>query len=335
LRAFPAVLAIAACGGHPLPPTAAPPAISITIVVSEVGSLGAKLVVLDEHGDRRGDLLAPADVKVTDKSPAISPDGQQIVFESSRGGGTSLWIAPLSYDAVPVQLTSGATDAHPVWTPDGKAIVFDRATGAHVDLYRLTLADHHLEQLTSAPGDEVTPAVAADGTIYYCARSEHEAHLERRTPDGTVTRLTAGPADTAPALSPDGNWLAFSRPVEHHGTLDGELWLYELASGRAAPLVDVPVADESGPVWSPDGAYVFATSAVRSVESGATLFSSVIEVDLATRHARILQDRSGYIPRLTPAIAPHVLDRAALASDPEYVPALARIVSKAIAEQQR
>lgn len=323
---------IAACGGHALPPPAAPPA--ITIVVSEVGALGAKLVVLDEHGDRLGDLLQPAD-QVADKSPAISPDGRQIVFESNRGGGTSLWIAPLAYDAAPTRLTSGATDAHPVWTPDGKAIVFERAIGTHFDLYRLTLADHRIEQLTSAPDDEVTPAVAADGTIYYCSKTDREAHLERRTPDGTVTRLTAGPADTAPALSPDGNWLAFSRPVEHHGTLDGELWLYELASGQAAPLVDVPVADESGPVWSPDGAYLFATSVVRSVESGATLFSNVIEVDLATRHARILQDRSGYIPRLTPAIAPGVLDRAVLAADPEYVPALARIVSKAVAEQQQ
>ena len=297
--------------------------------------LGAKLVVLDEHGDRRGDLLAAPEGKVADKSPAISPDGTQVVFESSRGGGTSLWIAPLQYDAVPSQLTRGAIDAHPVWTPDGKAIVFERAVAQHFDLYRLTLADRRLEQLTSAPDDEVTPAIAADGTIYYCSKTDHEAHLERRTPDGTVTHLTEGPGDTAPALSPDGNWLAFSRPVDHHGTLDGELWLYELASGRTARLADVPVADESGPVWSPDGAYLFATSVVRSVESGATLFSSVIAIDLATHHVRILEDRSGYIPRLTPAIAPRPLDRAALAADPEYVPALARIVSKAVAEQQQ
>jgi Tol biopolymer transport system component len=305
-------------------------------VVSEIGALGARLVVLDEDGDRQAALLRSAAGRVRDTNPAISPDGTSIVFESSRDrddGKTSLWIAPLALDAVPTRLTTGALDREPVWAPDGRSIVFARAVAEHFDLYRLALADHRLEQLTSAGGDEITPSVASDGTIVYCAITGEGAHLEQRAPDGSVKQLTRGPADAAPAISPDGRWIALSRPIMHHGMPDGDLWLMPRDGGTPTPLVELPISDESGPVWSADGRYVLATSAVRSVADGHVIVSSVIAVDLATRHARILQDRSGYIPRLTPALAPRPLERTVLAGDPEYVPVLVRLLAKAMAAQ--
>ena len=314
-------------------------------MVSEVGALGARLVVVDAHGDRQAELLRSPSERVRDTNPAIAPDGKTIVFESSRDrddGKTSLWIAPLALDAVPVRLTTGAVDRQPAWSSDGRSIVFARALADHFDLYRLTLADRRLEPLTSAPGDEVTPSVASDGTIYYCAiggaEAQTEAHIERLAPDGTSARVTSGPADTAPAVSPDGKWIALSRPIVHAGTPDGDLWLMPRDGDAVTPLVELPISDESGPVWSADGRYVFATSAVRSLADGRVLASSVIAVDVATRHARILQDRSGYIARLTPAIVPRPFnrdERTALAGDPEYVPTLARMLAKAIAAQSQ
>lgn len=306
-------------------------------MVSEVGALGARLVVVDAHGDRQAELLRAPTGRVRDTNPAISPDGKTIVFESSRDrddGQTSLWIAPLVLDAVPVRLTTGALDRQPAWAPDGRSIVFSRNVAGHFNLYRLTLADRHLDQLTSGDFDEVTPSVAPDGTIYYCAIDGGEARILRLDLDGTSGGVTGGPADTAPAVSPDGNWIVLSRPIVHGGTADADLWLMPRVGDSLSPLVELPISDESGPVWSADGRYVFATSAVRSIVDGRVLASSVIAVDLATHHARILQDHSGYIPRLTPAIVPRAFDRmesAALASDPEYVPALARLLAKAIA----
>jgi hypothetical protein len=50
--------------------------------------------------------------------------------------------------------------------------------------------------------------------------------------------------------------------------------------------------------------------------------------------ARLLQDRAGAIARLTPAVTRVPLDARALASDPEYLPELARIVAKAMAAQK-
>jgi len=335
-----------ACGSRPV---AEPrPAKRIAIIAAERGPQGARLVVLDERGDRQFDLIREADSLVRDTHPVVSPDGQWIVFASSRGrklDETSLWIAKLGPGAEPERLTSGpAIDSHPVWTRDGTAIVFaSTRDGGDFDLFRLAIAQGHargeLEQLTHGKGHEVTPAVAADGSIVYASITPQpdgqvESHLELRGIDGSISQLTTGPADTSPALSPDDRTLAFARPVAHNGAPDAELWSMPLR-GEPTPLVDLPLTDESGPVWSPDGRFVFATSVLRGA-AGNPVFSSVIVIDTRERplKARLLQDRVGAIARLTPAVTRVPLDARAIASDPEYLPELARIMAEAMAAQK-
>ena len=338
------VLLIAAACGAP-PPAAPRPVDRIAIIVAEHAGSGARLVALDEHGDRQLDVVEPAVDSAHDTHPAVSPDGKWLAFESSRGrpfDQTSLWIAPLVHDAVPVQLTHDSIDAFPVWSPDGRSIIYASApVQGSFDLYRLAIehgrAASAPERLTSAPGNEISPSVASDGTIVYDSvvtgtDGRVDSHLEARAPDGAVRALTAGPADTTPALSPDGKAIAFSRPVVHNGEPDGELWLMSLVDDRVRPLIDLPLTDEAGPVWSPDGRFVFATSVLRD-SAGKVLFSSVIVIDERARHpvARILEDRVGAIARLTPAITRTPLDASALAADPEYLPELRRIVAAALA----
>ncbi|HWO18535.1 MAG TPA: hypothetical protein VNO30_07150 [Kofleriaceae bacterium] len=344
---------VAGCGARPPPE---PPAAGardaerIAIVASERGPSGARLVAIDEQGDRRFELVAPVAAGVVrDMNPAISPDGRWLAFVSTRGrtlDATSLWLAPLRPEATPVRLTEGAwIDSHPAWTRDGRALVFaSTRDGGDFDLWRLPLADGRAagpaEQLTTAPSHEVTPAVAADGAIVYAAvtpmgGAEVLSRLEERAPDGTIRALTEGPADTSPALSPDGTSIAFARPAVHDGVPHSELWRVARGGGAATLLVGLPLTDESGPVWSRDGRFVFATSVLRGA-GGRPLFSSVVHVDLqeVPAKARILRDRAGAIARFTPAVAAARLDAPALHGDPEYLPELARIMADAIAKAQ-
>jgi hypothetical protein len=346
------LLAASACGSRTVvaPAQAAPP---ITIIVSERGADGTRLVVIDAHGDRQLDLLEPAESTARDSHPAVSPDGHWLVFASSRDRAlaeTSLWIAPLRTGATPVRITDGPSiESHPVWTADGTSVVFaSTRVGGDFDLYSQRIVDGRARgapiALTSGPGYEVTPATMRDGTVVYAAISETpsetgttvESHLEARAPDGSITHVTEGPADASPALSPDERTLVFARPVQHDAGLDAELWSMPAANpAAAAPLIDLPLTDESGPVWSPDGRYVFATSVLRGAE-GNPVFSSVIVIDTRERpmRARMLADRIGAIPRLTPALTRAPLDVSALAANPEYLPELRRIMAGAIAKQK-
>ena len=320
----------------------------IPIVAAERGTHGARLVSIDEHGDRQFELVAPATGVVRDTNPAVSPDGRWIVFASSRGRAldqTSLWIAGIGVEVAPRRLTDGAAiDAHPTWLPDGSAIVFASTRDrGDFDLWRLAVqggVPGQLTQLTHAPGHEVTPTVTGDGTIIYAsvtpdaARREIETHLEELAPDGTIRRLTSGPADSSPAVSPDGARLVFARPKLRDRKLDAELWLLVRRSGAIAPLVDLPLTDEGGPVWSRDGRFVFATSVLRGAD-GRVVFSSIIHVDTREPRpiARILEDRVGAIVRMTPTTTTDTLDAAALDGNPEYLPELARIMSRVIEGQ--
>jgi TolB protein len=293
-----------------------------------------RLVALDEHGDRQAELLAEGSGTLRDSDPAISPDGRWLAFESTRDGALAVWIAPLEPEATPHRLTHDkATERHPAWTSDGH-VVFESDREGTFDLYRVKPGGTP-ERLTSGEGNKITPSVARDGTIYYTAIGASESHLEARAPDGTITKITAGPADSSPAVSPDGATIVFARPVEHHGALDSDLWVLPKGGDTIEQLVDIPLADEGGPVWSPDGRFVLATSALRS-STGAPLFASVIAIDMRAtpKVARILADRGGTLTRITPAVAPGPLDGTALASDPEYLPELARIIAAAIAQKQ-
>jgi Tol biopolymer transport system component len=338
-----------ACGTRPVAEPKQPPAPRIAIVAAERGPQGARLVVIDERGDRQFELVREADSLARDSHPVISPDGKWVVFASSRGrqlAETNLWIAPLVPRAQPTQLTRGpAIDSHPTWTRDGSGIVFaSTRDGGDFDLFRLAL-DHgrprgEAVQLTSGPGHEVTPTIALDGTIVYgaitpLADGQVESHLEERAPDGTIKQLTDGPADTSPALSPDDRSLVFARPKQHDAGIDAELWMMPVRGKIATQLVDLPMTDESGAVWSPDGRFLFATSVLRGA-SGNAVFSSVIVIDTHEKpmKARLLQDRVGAIARFTPAVTRVPLDASALAADPEYLPELARIMAAAMAAQK-
>ncbi len=204
------------------------------------------LIAIDEAGDRRLELVQPVPEIERDTNPAISPDGRWVVFARGRGAAideTRLWIAPLAPEAVAVPLTSSpGIETNPTWTRDGRAIVFaSTGSGAQYDLYEQGVADGRARgvptRLTDSPAHEVTPTVAADGTIIYAALSASDgaidSHLEARAPDGTITRLTDGPLDAAPALSPDGATIVFARPTIHGTLSDADLFVMPRTGGAA------------------------------------------------------------------------------------------------------
>jgi dipeptidyl aminopeptidase/acylaminoacyl peptidase len=83
------------------------------------------------------------------------------------------------------------------------------------------------------------------------------------TSSGESHQMTAGPRDSSPRWSPDGQYLCFSRAPENNGRVDPpQLFMLSMQGGEAFQFTSVP-RGAGNPQWSPDGKMI-------SFSNGAT-----------------------------------------------------------------
>jgi Tol biopolymer transport system component len=103
-----------------------------------------------------------------DSQPAWSPSGTRIAFTSARGGGSHLW-AMNADGSGQVQISLGA-DSKPAWSPDGAKIAFVRR-GTTDDLWVMDAGGANAHALVATPADEYDPTWSPDGTTIVFSRA--------------------------------------------------------------------------------------------------------------------------------------------------------------------
>jgi Tol biopolymer transport system component len=348
-------LLVAACAGPPSPRSDLDEAVFRSpLVATERGQRGGYLVFVDTDGTRTADLTRRAgDEVVLDRSPAFSPDGRWIAFASTRDRAnlaeTSLWLVAAQPGAEPRRLTSGAAvDRDPAWDPDGRGLVFASSRRGTFDLYSLELheapdgslvAAAEPKTLTSTPTHALAPAISPDGSRVAFTSLDEDAEsmslwLVSRA-GGEIAQLSTGPRDMTPAWSPAGDRIAFAAPAP--GRLDADLFLLDPSGGERERVADEPLADQTGPVFSSDGRYLFATSVYRSVATGEPILSSVVVVDLEDpeRVVRALHDPVAVESRVGVTVGPEPLDAEALSRNEPYAEALRDAVFRELRREKR
>ncbi len=195
--------------------------------------------------------------------PALSPDGKALAV-SMRDGPTHIWIRRA--DGTRQKLTQeGTVNWRPSWSPDGKSIVFisnKRGPGSQdaYDAYRMPVDGSAPPQLlvrhifglweTELSHDGqwlVVRADEADGSANIYGR-----HLAG---DTTLVPLVVDPSvSMQAALSPDGQWLAYSA----NPTGQMEVYVAPFPSMKSTRLVSTGGGSE--PRWAHSGKELFFKS---------------------------------------------------------------------------
>jgi Tol biopolymer transport system component len=194
--------------------------------------------------------------------PAWSPDGNWIVYERQPGTQASAAALVLvSADGKRTfELTDGShRDMSPAWA-NNSSIVFASDRGGAINLWQVNVdfdeqrARSEAAQITLGAGEDIDPAIAADGTLAY-ATLRHLQNLWSVGVDPVTLEFADNPErimsaswnDLAPATAPDKSALVFSS--DRDGKFD--IWLLPQSSDLPVQLTDLAGQDLQA-VWSPD-----------------------------------------------------------------------------------
>jgi len=214
-----------------------------------------------------------------DMSPRWSPDGNAIVFESTRSGSGQIWVVDPN-GGEPVQLTSISTGAsNPIWSPDLRSIAF--VSAVYPEFSEKPFAESDILNKEKDEAIEKNPVKAKVFTkLFYRHWVEyvddkrqhlfvgsfklaggkpllegiHDATPGDRDAYPTSTTFSSGDDFT---FTPDGKHLVFTAVPEKNEAWSTNYDLCRVSIANTSTkwetlTKDNPAAD-SGPKFSPDG----------------------------------------------------------------------------------
>ncbi len=230
------------------------------VVYGGVDSSGRHHVYLQSVGGQNPIDLT-RDSGADDDEPAFSPDGERIVFRSSRDGG-GLFVMGRTGEAVRRLTRAGF---NPAWSPAGTEVLYasenmqlqPQNSQGRSEIWIATIATGETRRLVSADG--VLPTWSPHNRrIAYTARLGETTQARLATVPvggGPSVALTNGPArDWNPIWSPDGTFVYFAS--DRGGSMN--LWRIAIdemsgaAQGQPEPLT-TPATYFGHPTFSADG----------------------------------------------------------------------------------
>jgi dipeptidyl aminopeptidase/acylaminoacyl peptidase len=236
-------------------------AFTVSVYDAEEDKSNADVWVVPAAGGTARRLTAN---KASDSSPVWSPDGTRLAFVSKRDADKAAQIYVMPVDGGEAERVTdmpiGVSD--PRWLPDGKGIVFV----SHVIAGKESPEDTK-KALEAREKNKVKARVTENRLYRFWDRwltDDEFPHLftvdlaSRKVVDllpGSKRLFGLQSGSGSFDVSPDGKWIAFSAQAEAepYRTLNYDVFLLPVSGGAPRNLTADNPADDSSPVFSPDG----------------------------------------------------------------------------------
>jgi hypothetical protein len=190
----------------------------------------------------------------TEQSPAWSPDGGRIAYESEPSGGRwRVWVMNADGSGQTQISPAGSDlvdDMDPAWSPDGTEIAFASTRAGTWNLWVMNADGSGLRQVSGVFADD--PAWSPDGHRLAYVGSDGVGVVGV---DGSNPHLVSAPGAFAsgPSWSPDGSEIVFAR--NNAQGYPGELYIAN-ADGSGERQLTSGGVENAGASWSPDGTQI-------------------------------------------------------------------------------
>jgi serine/threonine-protein kinase len=238
--------------------------ISGSLVYVQSGAISRRRLMLVS---RSGQASALVTEQKGYAGPRFSPDGRRVAvgITEEGGGATDVWVLDVGPHAWS-RLTTDRISNRPIWTPDGRRIVYS----SFDDLWWIAAdGSERPESLLVTVGTRFAGTVTPDGrAVVFQSLSGDPTGIRTLVFDSAPAARTIVPAafnESAPALSPDGQWLAYQSDEA------GRMEVYVRPYPGPGARVPVSVHGGTEPAWSRDGRELFYREADSMLVAAVTL----------------------------------------------------------------
>jgi serine/threonine-protein kinase len=198
-------------------------------------------------------------------SPAFSPDGKRLALDISDGKRRDIWVYEWERDTLARLTFAGEANRFPVWTPDGQRIVYssqDKGGAPNLWWIRADGAGN-AQRLAETEGTQAAGSWRPDGKVMAFAQLNPGTSFDIMTlpiegneksgwkPGEPKPFVNSAFAETEPAFSPDGRWLAYQS--NESGSVDVYVRPFPGPGGKW----QISTGGGSFPKWSRNGKELF------------------------------------------------------------------------------